>query len=52
MHADPGFQEMGKYAQTDKLVETVGSTYMHPTDFSPLMYCRAARTTWLFSKSA
>ena len=36
MHADPGFQEMAKSEQTDKLVEKVDSTYMHPTDFSPM----------------
>jgi hypothetical protein len=36
MHADPGFQEMVKSEQTDKLVERVDSTYMHPTDFSPM----------------
>jgi hypothetical protein len=36
MHADPGFQEMVKSEQSDKLVEKVDSTYMHPTDFSPM----------------
>jgi hypothetical protein len=33
--ADPGFKEMMKSEQTDKLVEKVDSTYMDPTDFSP-----------------
>jgi hypothetical protein len=36
MFADPDFQEMAKSEQTDKLVEKVDSTYMHPTDFSPM----------------
>jgi hypothetical protein len=36
MRADPGFQEMVKSEQADKLVERVDSTYMHPTDFSPI----------------
>ena len=36
MFADPQFQEMAKLEQTDKLVEKVDSTYMHPTDFSPM----------------
>src|SRR5580693_9345530 len=36
MFADPEFQEMAKLEQTDKLVEKVDSTYMHPTDFSPM----------------
>jgi len=36
MFADPGFKEMMKAEQADKLVEKVDSTYMHPTDFSPL----------------
>jgi hypothetical protein len=36
MHADPEFQEMAKSEQTDKLVEKVDATYMHPTDFSPM----------------
>ena len=36
MRADPGFQEMVKSEQSDKLVEKVDSTYMHPTDFSPM----------------
>ena len=35
MRADPGFQEMVKSEQADKLVERIDSTYMHPTDFSP-----------------
>jgi len=34
--ADPGFQEVVKSEQADKLVEKVDSTYMHPTDFSPM----------------
>ena len=36
MFADPAFQEMGKLEQTEKLVEKVDSTYMSPTDFSPM----------------
>lgn len=36
MRADPAFQEMVKSEQTDKLVEKVDTTYMHPTDFSPM----------------
>jgi len=36
MRADPGFQEMVKSEQTEKLVQKVDSTYMHPTDFSPM----------------
>ena len=36
MFADPEFQEMMKSEQADKLVEKVDSTYMHPTDFSPM----------------
>jgi len=34
MHADPGFQEMMKSEQADKLVDKVDSIYMRPTDFS------------------
>lgn len=34
--ADPGFQEMIKSEQTDKLVEKLDVTYMRPTDFSPM----------------
>ena len=34
--ADPGFQEVVKAEQADRLVEKVDSTYMHPTDFSPM----------------
>ena len=34
--ADPGFQEVVKSEQADKLVEKVDSTYMRPTDFSPI----------------
>ncbi len=36
LRADPGFQEMLKSEQTDKTVEKLDTTYMHPTDFSPL----------------
>jgi hypothetical protein len=36
MFVDPQFQEMMKFVQTEKLVEKVDSTYMHPTDFSPM----------------
>ncbi len=36
MHADPEFQEMVKSEQTNKLVEKIDSTYMRPTDFSPM----------------
>jgi hypothetical protein len=36
MFADPEFKEMMKAEKADKLVEKVDSTYMHPTDFSPL----------------
>jgi len=36
MFADPGFKEMMKSEQADKVVEKVDSTYMHPTDFSPM----------------
>jgi hypothetical protein len=36
MRADPGFQEMLKSEQTEKVVEKVDSAYMHPTDFSPM----------------
>src|SRR5690349_18713129 len=36
MRADPGFQEMVKSEQAEKLVEKVDSTYMLPTDFSPM----------------
>jgi hypothetical protein len=34
--ADPEFQAMAKSEQTEKLVEKVDATYMHPTDFSPM----------------
>jgi hypothetical protein len=34
--ADPGFQEVLKSEQANKLVEKVDSTFMHPTDFSPM----------------
>jgi len=36
MRADPELQEMLKSEQTDKLVETIDSAYMRPTDFSPM----------------
>ena len=36
LRADPGFLEMGKSEQAEKLVEKVDSTYMRPTDFSPM----------------
>jgi hypothetical protein len=36
MFADPAFQEMAKSEQTDKLVEKVDVTYMHPAGFSPM----------------
>ena len=36
LRADPAFLEMGKSEQTEKLVEKVDSTYMHPTDFSAM----------------
>jgi hypothetical protein len=36
MFADPAFQEMMKSEQADKLVEKIDSTYMRPTDFSPM----------------
>ncbi len=35
-HADPAFQEYVKSEQADKLIEKVDSTYMRPTDFSPM----------------
>jgi len=34
--ADPGFQEVVKSEQAEKTVEKVESTYMRPTDFSPM----------------
>jgi NIPSNAP len=34
--ADPGFQEVIKSEQAEKLSEKVDSTYMLPTDFSPM----------------
>jgi hypothetical protein len=34
--ADPGFQEVIKSEQSEKTVEKVDSTYMRPTDFSPM----------------
>ncbi|MGA2132896.1 MAG: NIPSNAP family protein [Bryobacteraceae bacterium] len=36
MRADPGFQEIIKSEQADKSVDKIDSTYMHPTDFSPM----------------
>ena len=36
MRADPEFQAMVKSEQTEKTVEKVDSTYMRPTDFSPM----------------
>ena len=36
MRTDPEFQELVKSEQADKLVESADSTYMRPTDFSPL----------------
>ena len=36
MRADPGFKEMTKSEQTEKLVEKVDSAYMRPSDFSPM----------------
>ena len=36
MFADPEFQEMMKSEKADKTVEKVDSTYMRPTDFSPI----------------
>jgi NIPSNAP protein len=36
MRADPLFQEMLKSEQTEKSVENIEATYMHPTDFSPV----------------
>jgi len=36
MRADPDFQAMLKSEQTEKTVEKIDSTYMRPTDFSPM----------------
>ena len=36
MRADPEFQAMLKSEQTEKTVEKIDVTYMHPTDFSPM----------------
>jgi hypothetical protein len=36
MRADPATQELLKSEQADKLLEKVDSTYMRPTDFSPM----------------
>jgi len=36
MRADPQFQEVVKSEQSEKTVEKVDVTYMHPTEFSPM----------------
>jgi hypothetical protein len=36
MMADPEFKEVIKSEQANKLVEKIDSTYMRPTDFSPM----------------
>jgi hypothetical protein len=36
MMSDPEFQEVIKSEQANKLVEKIDSTYMRPTDFSPM----------------
>jgi hypothetical protein len=36
MRTDPGFQEVMKSEQANKLVEKVDFTFMRPTDFSPM----------------
>jgi len=36
MRADPDFQAMLKSEQTEKTAEKIDSTYMRPTDFSPM----------------
>jgi NIPSNAP len=36
IRADPEFQAVVKSEQTEKTVEKVDVTYMHPTDFSPM----------------
>ena len=36
MRADPEFQAVLKSEQTEKTVEKIDSTYMRPTDFSPM----------------
>ncbi|MGC2299181.1 MAG: NIPSNAP family protein [Acidobacteriaceae bacterium] len=36
MFTDPAFQEIVKSEQAEKLVEKVDSTFMRPTDFSPM----------------
>jgi hypothetical protein len=36
MLSDPGFQEVVKAEQANKLVEKVDVTYMRPSDFSPM----------------
>jgi hypothetical protein len=35
-HADPAFQEFVKSEQSNHLIENVDTTYMRPTDFSPM----------------
>jgi hypothetical protein len=35
-HADPAFQEFVKSERANKLIESVDSIYMRPTDFSPV----------------
>jgi hypothetical protein len=34
--ADPGFQAVLRSEQTEKVTEKVDTTYMRPTDFSPM----------------
>ena len=36
MRADPGFQDLIKSAQANKLVDKIDRTFMRPTDFSPM----------------
>ena len=36
LHADPAFQKYVKSEEAEKLIEKVDSTYMRPTDFSPM----------------
>jgi hypothetical protein len=36
LFADPGFAEILKSEQAEKLVNSIDSTYMTPTDFSPM----------------
>ena len=35
-HADPAFQEYVKSERTEKLIEKVDTTFMRPTDYSPM----------------